>query len=343
MKDIVVLITGCGSYWIKPIISSLRDVKERNIKIIGIDMSPKEEIRPFLDSYFKVPKSSDFSYLDEVLRICRGNNVDVVIPTVDCELLLFEKNKKKFEEIGCHLNLSSYGSIKRVQDKANLLLELKDEDFIPKFSIVRNRKDFSEFYDIDFVLKYPFGEGSRGFVIVSRKIDAYDEFIKTKRNERRITYDECLNIIRNIPSGERLVAQELLKGSEYSMNFLCDNGKIIECSGKLNDVVENSMPLSSVSCFSEEAFSIGEKVVSKFMLHGNIGMDFMFSDETKSRLKLLEVNPRITATSGFDAIIGKNLIYGGIKQALGEDFPVFGNGKKIRKSTKIEEVFIEEK
>ena len=57
---------------------------------------------------------------------------------------------------------------------------------------------------------------------------------------------------------------------------------------------------------------------------------------------MLEANPRITATSGFDTVVGKNLIYGGIKQALGEELPTFGNGKKIRKTTKIEEVFKEE-
>ena len=132
--------------------------------------------------YFKVPKSSDFTYIDKVFKICNENDVDVIIPTIDCELPLFAKNRKRFEEIGCTFNLSSYESIKRVQDKANLLCELRNESFIPRFSIIRNVKDFSYFYEKDFVLKYPFGEGSRGLAIVSRNVDAYDEFIKTKRN-----------------------------------------------------------------------------------------------------------------------------------------------------------------
>ena len=342
MKDITVLITGCGSYWMKMILSSLLCVSERQIKIIGVDASPNEEIRPFLDLYFKVPKSSDFTYIDKVFKICNENDVDVIIPTIDCELPLFAKNRKRFEEIGCTFNLSSYESIKRVQDKSNLLCELRNESFIPRFSIIRNVKDFSYFYEKDFVLKYPFGEGSRGLAIVSRNVDAYDEFIKTKRNNRRMTFDECLNIVRSMPSDEKLIAQELLTGTEYSMNFLCDKGSIVECSGKINKVVENSMPLSSVSWFCEEAYSIGKKVISKFGLHGNIGMDFMFKNAGSCELKLLEVNPRITATSGFDTVVGKNLIYGGIKQALGEELPTFGNGKKIRKTTKIEEVFKEE-
>jgi len=72
------------------IIKSLRLNNERNIKIVGVDANLEESIGiGMVDSIYKIPKAQDNNFIDEVLSICKKENVDVIIPLVTMELFVF--------------------------------------------------------------------------------------------------------------------------------------------------------------------------------------------------------------------------------------------------------------
>jgi len=69
---------------------------------------------------------------------------------------------------------------------------------------------------------------------------------------------------------------------------------------------------------NEQAYDIARKVTKDSGLDGNACFDFMKRKD--GSVKLLEVNPRLSASLPFIARAGLNLPYLRIKQLLGRDF-----------------------
>ena len=51
------------------------------------------------------------------MEICKAENVDCLIPTIDTDLLLLSENKEKFEEIGTKVLISAVDKVKLCRDK----------------------------------------------------------------------------------------------------------------------------------------------------------------------------------------------------------------------------------
>ncbi|GAA3641060.1 ATP-grasp domain-containing protein [Flavivirga jejuensis] len=69
------------------------------------------------DKSFKICEIEDPAYIDSLLKICIENNIRLIIPTLDTELLVLAKNKKKFLEFKIQLVLSSKKLIKKCNNK----------------------------------------------------------------------------------------------------------------------------------------------------------------------------------------------------------------------------------
>ncbi len=52
------------------------------------------------DRSFKSPKVTDASYPDFLLKICKDNNITLIVPTIDTELLVLSEIKQAFHEEG---------------------------------------------------------------------------------------------------------------------------------------------------------------------------------------------------------------------------------------------------
>jgi len=100
-------------------------------KVFATDMYP--EISPacqVADQYFAVPRVTDESYIDVIKKICLDNNVGLLIPTIDTELLLLSKHKESFKSIGMQILVADIAFIEACRDKrktADLFTDLKIE------------------------------------------------------------------------------------------------------------------------------------------------------------------------------------------------------------------------
>ena len=69
--------------------------RNMDLKIFVADCKP--EFAPasyFADHFFKSPLASDSSYIDYILDLCRKNNIQLVIPTIDTDLLVLSESPK---------------------------------------------------------------------------------------------------------------------------------------------------------------------------------------------------------------------------------------------------------
>lgn len=78
------------------------------------------------DKCFSVPRVTEPSYIDILLKICIENDIKVIIPTIDTELLVLSENINKFQKFGITPVVSNLSFIKVCRDKRNTASYLED-------------------------------------------------------------------------------------------------------------------------------------------------------------------------------------------------------------------------
>lgn len=89
-------------------------------KVYTTDMNP--ELAPACyvsDRCFQVPRVTDPSYLDSLIQLCLENRIELIIPTIDTELLLLAENKDKLLQNGITAIVSSLYFVTACRDKRN--------------------------------------------------------------------------------------------------------------------------------------------------------------------------------------------------------------------------------
>ena len=109
MKKINLLITSAGRR-----VSLINIFKQTalyfqdGIKVYSTDMVPQLASACFVsDGFFQVGSVISDNYINELLEICRSNNIGIIIPTIDTCLPILSNNKHLFEENGISVIVSS--------------------------------------------------------------------------------------------------------------------------------------------------------------------------------------------------------------------------------------------
>jgi carbamoyl-phosphate synthase large subunit len=95
-------------------------------KVITVDMNPDLSAACTVsDLSYQICSVTDSNYSETLKKICVENNVGLVIPTIDTELVILAKNRNDFEKHGINIIVSSVPFVKRCRNKreSNLLFE----------------------------------------------------------------------------------------------------------------------------------------------------------------------------------------------------------------------------
>ncbi len=91
---------------------------EPDSKIFTVDMCPElSSACRISDGFFKVPRVTDPDYLDILTGHCIENEVDMLIPRIDAELLVLAENRESLEKAGIEVIISDSELIKICNDK----------------------------------------------------------------------------------------------------------------------------------------------------------------------------------------------------------------------------------
>jgi carbamoyl-phosphate synthase large subunit len=97
------------------------------------------------DKCFKVPIVTDSNYIKILIKICIENNIRIIIPTIDTELLVLAENKVLLQKNGIETLVSDKQFITICRDKRNTKVYLENLGIrMPKF-IDKNQPTFPLF------------------------------------------------------------------------------------------------------------------------------------------------------------------------------------------------------
>ena len=126
-----IIITSAGQR-----VALVRDFKETLVrfyaeaKVFTTDMNPELAPAAYVsEGCFEVLRVTDENYISQLLDICKKNEIGMIVPTIDTELLVLAENKKLFNDNDIIVCVSDLDFIKVCRDKRNT------GDFLEKHNI----------------------------------------------------------------------------------------------------------------------------------------------------------------------------------------------------------------
>ena len=118
MKEFHILFTGVGRR--VELIQAFHQAALHlgiKLKLYGADMAGTAPALAFCDYTRKVCGMRDENYIPQLLDICAADYIDLLIPTIDTDLLILSKNTERFEKIGTKVLISKPDKIAICRDK----------------------------------------------------------------------------------------------------------------------------------------------------------------------------------------------------------------------------------
>ena len=338
-KNLTVLMSATSSNTMPGVYRSFKNNGEREIRVVGMDMTTDPSAHFLVDKFYQVPPVSDESYIDTVLEICKKESVDIYFPSISAEVSKVSKRRNDFEIIGTIVSISNEQSVAIANNKLLTYQTLEKAGIpVPRFIGVHSVEEFVEgckymgYPEKPVCIKIVNGSGSRGVRIIDAKKSRYEIFAHEKPNSFYASYEDMLSVLKSVPQLDELMLLEVMHGPEFTVDMLADNGKVLYEVGRENVVSLMSIAQESVIKYDGHAYKVAKDVVELLKMDGNVGIDFMRDDNGVA--VLMDINPRTTATLSLLAAGGLNLRYLRIKQLLGEPLPkcepVYGTRLKRR-------------
>lgn len=241
-------------------------------KVIGVDTGELAPAKHFVDSFYKVPKWDDKEYVNTLLNICKKENVDMLIPLYEKEFILLCENREKFNKIGTILILSDKKLIEIFNDKwESYRFFIENGIDTPMTYKKQGVKDFN----FPLIIKPINGAGSQNVF----KVD----------NKKELSF--FIDYIENP------IIQEYIKGTEYTIDVLCDlKGNVISIvprerievragevskgrTVKNKDIIEKTLKLCNKLKIDENTKPIGPLTIQCIV-------------DLDNNIKFIEVNTR---------------------------------------------------
>ncbi len=172
-------------------------VLNKDLKIYGADMAGTAPALAYCDFTRRVVAMKDPEYIQNLLDICVADRIDLLIPTIDTDLLVLSENKAKFEAIGTRVMISTPD----------------------KIGICRDKNNTSQFF-VDCGLHAPmpvndWKEYRSGFPAFIKPKDGSSSI-----NAFKVENEEELEVYAG--QVEDYIVQPFVSGKEYTIDIFCD-------------------------------------------------------------------------------------------------------------------------
>lgn len=318
-----ILLTGAGAPGTRGTLYAIRNNPEgRPIHVVGTDLRSEGVGRLWMDAFYQVTAPEDEGYLETLLAICQKEAVELVIPQTTREIAALAQQKERFEAAGIRVMVSDAQAIQVANNKWELLkLFAKLNRPHPAFHLARSRDELVEYaarlgYPHErVVVKPPISNGTRGFRILREGAWDLERFLNDKPSGVEIALEELLTILGRGSAWPELLVTEHLPGAEYSVDgFL--GAKVQVAVPRLRQEIRSGISfvnhLEYRADLIEATLAVGKEIG---LTHA---FGFQFKLDRHGRPKVLECNPRLQGTMVASLFSGVNLIWMGVKEALGE-------------------------
>ena len=330
MRPLTVLLTASGVPGSAALIRALRENGEREVRIVGTDMSELAIGRHFCDSFHVVPAGTEPGFTDALVEICKRERIDAVLPQSSYELLPLAEGKVRFGETT--VLVASPEAVRRSNDKAETYALLDSIGVRgPAWRRVSGAESVEAaarelgYPDEDVTFKPLVSSGSRGFRVLSASADRRRQLFENRPGVAEALRLEELVELLGDDETEALV-MELARGLERTIDGIARDGRIVLGHPKTREEMRAGLAMYFQTLDDPGLMEIAATIVAELEL------DHFFNIQLVGEV-VIEINPRISTIVYQEDL---NLPYLGLKHALGEldDEELASHANRVRPGRK---------
>jgi carbamoyl-phosphate synthase large subunit len=312
VRPLTIMVTASGAPGTAALLRALRENGQREVRLVGTDMSDRSIGRHLCDAFHIVPAGSDPAFADALLELCRTEGVDAVLPQSSFDLLGLAEAKERFE--GIAVLVSSPEAIHRSNDKAETY-ELLHRIGVraPEFRRVKGAREVAAAAE---ELGYPerpvcfkpgFSSGSRGFRVLDPTVDRAHQLLHERPGSVAMRLEEAVELLPE-QGGPDLLVMELATGGERTIDGFAERGRILLGHPKTREAMRAGLAMFFETLEDPALMETAAKIV------GELELDHFFNIQLVGE-HVIEINPRISTIVYQEDL---NIPYLGVKRALGE-------------------------
>ena len=283
MEEINVLISSAGRR--VELVKCFKEARNRlriRGNVVAVDLSSTAPALYHADRHHLICRISDESYIDELIEVCKKENIHLIIPTIDTELYKLAESKEKIEsQTNAKVHVSDIDVIKTCRDKYNTQAFFDNNGFkIPRL-ITKE--------------------------IISKKEFKFPLFIKplngsSSINTFKINNDRELEFFLDyVPDP---LVQEFIEGEEYTVDAFVDfNNNPITIVPRERIATRSGEISKGRIVKDRELINEVKKVIEVLKPIGHITFQCM---KAKDGIKFIEINPRFGGGAPMSIKAGAN-------------------------------------
>jgi carbamoyl-phosphate synthase large subunit len=305
------MVTASGAPGTAALLRALRDNGERELRLVGTDMSERSVGRHLCDAFHIVPGGADPAFPDAMLAVAENEQVDVILPQSSFDLEGLAAHVARFP---MPVLVSSPDAILRSNDKAETYEFLHRIGVrAPEFRRVNGAREVEAaarelgYPDRPVCFKPVFSSGSRGFRILDPTVDRAHQLLNERPGSVAMRLEEAVELLPD-EGGPDLLVMELATGGERTVDGIGNGREIVLGHPKTREAMRAGLAMYFVTLEDEELMRTANLIVAE------LGIEHFFNIQLVGE-HVIEVNPRISTIVYQEDL---NLPYLGVKRALGE-------------------------
>jgi carbamoyl-phosphate synthase large subunit len=311
VKPITVMVTASGAPGTAALLRALRENGEREVRLVGTDMSERAVGKHLCDAFHIVPGGADPAFPDAMLDVSQRESVDAILPQSSFDLEGLAQHVGRFS---MPVLVSSPDTIHRSNDKAETYAMLHRLGIpAPEFRRVNGAHEVDAaarelgYPDRPVCFKPVFSSGSRGFRILDPTVDRAHQLLNERPGSVAMRLEEAVELLPDV-GGPDLLVMELATGSERTIDGIGDGHEIVLGHAKTREAMRAGLAMYFVTLDDPELMRIGKQLVEE------LAIEHFFNIQLVGDY-VIEINPRISTIVYQEDF---NLPYLGVKRALGE-------------------------
>ena len=298
LHDARVLVTGAGG---PAAVSFMQSVSRAGAEIWAVDIDPYAAGLYLVDSKHRslVPRGDDPGFVDSVAALCERVGINVLVPTVDTELIPVARRSDEFERLGTTVLGQSLATLECCLDKWTLIQRVAAvaPDAAVADTVVVDEAFEGLSWDFPFITKPRQGSGSRGVTLVTNSDD-----------------------LARVPRDGSYIAQEHLPGREHSLDVLAyRNGVVAAVVPRTRLKVDSGIAVAGAVEPDPDLIAYGKRIAEA------VGLTSVANVQVKQNRdglpRLLEVNPRFPGSMPLTVAAGVDMPVLAVADALGHPVP----------------------
>jgi carbamoyl-phosphate synthase large subunit len=305
------MVTASGAPGTAALLRGLRENGEREVRLVGTDMSERSVGRQLCDAFHVVPAGGDPAFPDAVLEIAQRERVDAILPQSSFDLQGLAEHVDRFP---LPVLVSKPDTIARSNDKAETYallhrIGVRTVDFrrVSGAAAVEVAARELGYPERPVCFKPVFSSGSRGFRILDPTVDRAHQLLYERPGSVAMRLEEAVELLPD-EDGPDLLVMELATGGERTIDGIANGREVVLGHPKTREAMRAGLAMYFVTLQDPELMAIADRIVAE------LGIEHFFNIQLVGDY-VIEINPRISTIvyqEDFD------LPYLGVKRALGE-------------------------